>query len=440
LTNIIQASHDLRVSWKGDDDTEHFTLRCRNDEQLKLWENQINQLITAGRRRTGSGAGNSTSPAMARLHTGASEPSNLVTFQNNDYSNVKQPSLSSRSSIPHTGHPDANGFEPDDESDYMYTPSVYSGVSSGRGTPMGGRRAGAQSMPPERDFPPGYERPRARTEDYMGAVMQQWRVHGNSMPPPPPPATSVYSQRPTAGRMSSNLSSASDGTSIRGSLRTQQSMNKLRGAYETDATGDKVARSASAASGRSYSSQGSGSRMRSASISSPHSTKPPQIPPPLPAGYVSYQTGEARVLKRDSNSSNSTDHSSDFSLQQSGSPVTQYGSSDSSLMPSSTLRHVMSTMTLPNGGKSSTAPPNVKVKVHYKEDLFVIIVHRTTDYLELIDKVGKKIRLCGGRKEGSALRIKYRDEDGDMISLGSNEDVQMAFETSRTGQVTLFVS
>jgi len=86
---------------------------------------------------------------------------------------------------------------------------------------------------------------------------------------------------------------------------------------------------------------------------------------------------------------------------------------------------------------------SVKVKVHYKEDLFVIIVNRTTDYDDLVDKVAKKIRLCGGRKEGTALRIKYRDEDGDMVSLGSNEDVQMAFDTSRSaagGQVTLFVS
>jgi cell division control protein 24 len=101
-------------------------------------------------------------------------------------------------------------------------------------------------------------------------------------------------------------------------------------------------------------------------------------------------------------------------------------------------------MTLPSGGaKTPTTTATVKVKVHYKEDLFVIIVNRTTDFQELLDKVGKKIRLCGGRKEGTALRIKYRDEDGDMVSLGSNEDVQMAFETSRSstgGQVILFVT
>jgi cell division control protein 24 len=72
----------------------------------------------------------------------------------------------------------------------------------------------------------------------------------------------------------------------------------------------------------------------------------------------------------------------------------------------------------------------------------VIIVNRHTDYQDLVEKVGKKIRLCGGRRDGGPLRVKYQDEDGDLVSLGSNEDVQMAFDTSRLGpgaQVTLFV-
>jgi len=159
--------------------------------------------------------------------------------------------------------------------------------------------------------------------------------------------------------------------------------------------------------------------------------------------YPSQQSVDGRGIKRDSNSSNSTEHSSDFSAQQSASPVTPFASSDSSLAHG-TLRHAMSNMTLSNGNKpATTGPLTVKVKVHYNEDLFVIIVNRHTDFQELVDKVGKKIRLCGGRKDGSALRIRYRDEDGDYVSLGSNEDVQMAFDTSRVstgGQVTLYVA
>jgi len=82
----------------------------------------------------------------------------------------------------------------------------------------------------------------------------------------------------------------------------------------------------------------------------------------------------------------------------------------------------------------------VKVKVHYLEDIFVIQVPRTTEYEELVERVGKKIRLCGPRRDDGPLRVKYKDEDGDLVSLGSTEDVQMAFESFRPGsQVTLYV-
>jgi len=83
---------------------------------------------------------------------------------------------------------------------------------------------------------------------------------------------------------------------------------------------------------------------------------------------------------------------------------------------------------------------NVKVKVHFHEDIFVIAVSRHVEYEELLDRVGKKIRLCGPRRDDGPLRVKYKDEDGDLVSLGSTEDVQMAFESMRPGtQVTLFV-
>jgi cell division control protein 24 len=85
--------------------------------------------------------------------------------------------------------------------------------------------------------------------------------------------------------------------------------------------------------------------------------------------------------------------------------------------------------------------PPVKVKVHFHEDIFVIQVHRATEYGDLVQQVGRKIRLCGPRRDDGPLRVKYRDEDGDMVSLGSTEDVQMAFEQYRPGgQVTLFVT
>lgn len=86
--------------------------------------------------------------------------------------------------------------------------------------------------------------------------------------------------------------------------------------------------------------------------------------------------------------------------------------------------------------------PPVKIKVYWLDDLFVIMVPRATSFSELVQRVQKKIRLCGGGNTDGPLRLRYDDEDGDRISLSTDEELQMAFDMtlSRTnGQLTLRV-
>lgn len=82
--------------------------------------------------------------------------------------------------------------------------------------------------------------------------------------------------------------------------------------------------------------------------------------------------------------------------------------------------------------------PPVRVKVHYGEDLFMISVPRSTEYEDLVEKVGKKIRLCGPRRGNGPPRLKYQDEDGDFVTLATTEDVQLAFDMAG-GALTLHV-
>lgn len=125
------------------------------------------------------------------------------------------------------------------------------------------------------------------------------------------------------------------------------------------------------------------------------------------------------------------------------SPITPFGSSDSNISGMLHAKQGMQTPTayghhqkhpsLTNNQVNVTGLPPMKIKVHYRTDLFIIAVPRTVTYDDLADKVGKKIRLCGGdRPENALLKIKYKDEEGDLISLGSNDDVQMAFDTPAT--------
>lgn len=80
----------------------------------------------------------------------------------------------------------------------------------------------------------------------------------------------------------------------------------------------------------------------------------------------------------------------------------------------------------------ANAASAVRVKVTFGEDTFVVVVLDSISYGELLDKILKKIRLCGRSGiEASHLRLRYQDEDGDRILITSEEDVAMAFEAVR---------
>ncbi|GAA5872747.1 hypothetical protein JCM1840_004507 [Sporobolomyces johnsonii] len=150
--------------------------------------------------------------------------------------------------------------------------------------------------------------------------------------------------------------------------------------------------------------------------------------------------------KRFSSSSNGTDRTSASSAHSGGLPYSSATSPASthpgSLPPSAGLPPVPGCANgrsahLSTGASPSLAPSAVavRVKVFFGEDTFVVVVLDSVPHAELVDKVLKKIRLCGGdraRVDAGALKLKYQDEDGDRIVMTSQEDVGMAFETAKS--------
>ena len=243
--------------------------------------------------------------------------------------------------------------------------------------------------------------------------------------------------RPQPPRLNSNVSEASFGNGVsQHRLRSQFSINRLNSQYDDE--GGRASPIAVAPP----------RQMRSRSASQPSAYQPPVHngpPPPLPNNGAWEPKGSvsADSSKRGSSSSQSTGDSSEYSPH-SQSPITPFGSSDSSLAGSAlrngSTRH-KGVPHLQGVNQPVHLPALVKVKVHFLEDIFVIQVPRSTGYEELVERVGRKIRLCGPRRDDGPLRVKYIDEDGDQVSIGSSEDVQMAFETMRPGnQITLVVS
>ncbi|KAF9071665.1 hypothetical protein BDP27DRAFT_1418775 [Rhodocollybia butyracea] len=413
----IPSQYPLAVWWKGDDDLEYFTLRCRREDQMRQWESTINRLIREAAQRRASERGfsrltnNSTNPRLNPQNSAPLYPTasfNGATSRSRAGSVYEREQSSSGISNGYggpQGYPPHNGFDVEaDEDDYEdYPPASAQYAASGRGTPIG--QGPRRVMASERD-------------SYLDTV----------------PSGVPASARPITPRLNSNLSGmsaqsdASFGNIVNGPrsarppLRSQFSSTKLRTGYESGDYRNGIPPTPAPAYVGNPPNPPPLNRSRSASQPTAYAPKTVPPPPPLPTSQWNPRPNvSVSSSKRGSGSSESTGESSDYSPN-SSSPITPYGSSESSL-----------------AGVGSGPP--VKVKVHFHEDIFVIQVSRVTEYDELVEKVGRKIRLCGPRRDDGPLRVKYRDEDGDMVSLGSTEDVQMAFEQYRPGgQVTLFVT
>lgn len=171
------------------------------------------------------------------------------------------------------------------------------------------------------------------------------------------------------------------------------------------------------------------SMYRSRSASSTHAYQPQpngrysESPP-------SHDDPSGAYRKRESDSSHATDRSSTSASQGGHSGrrgAVSSGTSSATSFPSPAHSH-------PSSVGTAVAANAIRVKVFFGEDTFVVVVLDTATYAELVDKVIGKIRLCGAansKAETTALRLRYRDEDGDRISITSEEDVAMAFETAK---------
>jgi len=419
------GSYSLNISWKGDDDLEFFTLRCRNEEQVKQWETAVNRLIERVAKRRASERSNSR---LAYFSSPTGYPSSHLRNGTHDRvssvhpTSIVSPHLYANGSRPYRhpydehavgngigGHasgpsdyPPDDGFDPDDDmEDY---PATDISPTSGRATPLDGR-LGATT--PVLDHYIGYERPRAHTEDSNGPALSQWRSNVPGLPSGPSPRMPVsrMAAMSYASEPAYNTGSRSATPGGRPPLRNQYSSSRLRPPYEN---GEQ----SGATSPATHPLPSHVSRTRSAS--QPSVYVPKTAPPPLPSsGWDRVQGSTSTTTKRSSSSSQSTGEDSAYSPNGS-SPLTPFGSSDSSLSGAVGRSSI----------SSYDAP--VKVKVHFGSDIFVIQVSRATEYGELVERVGKKIRLCGPRRDDGPLRVKYEDEEGDLISMRSTEDVEMA--------------
>ncbi|KDE06306.1 hypothetical protein MVLG_03346 [Microbotryum lychnidis-dioicae p1A1 Lamole] len=475
----------LDVRWRGDVAEEAFTMRCRTEELLKQWQRTITKAVEeaplrrrqahlSGGRRSERGM---NSPISQFPQTPMTEFSPSIGPSGyafgNDWNSSQASSMAVRSSNPY-----ANEFEDDLDENYQNQ------TESGRSTPsLHGyagslpRRAGVatRSLPAEQRGAPGdpANRPRAQTQDSSSALINEWRIQTPSLPRG---AASAYPNdrnvRPSASnhqlrsQQSTEWGSAyprgpgqidQDGGhdySGRPPLRHQASAAPMQrqGSYGTTAVPQAPAmlrnRSASSPNMHQQQQQQFGGAMTTSTSAADQEWSSRNGASSHPYAYASTngegnskkqpgatnsgastlasQSSASTHMKRFSSSSNHTDRSSTTSNTSAG-PIYSNATSPVSSAPHPPLPHDAAR------SNSVSAPSSaVRVKVTYSEDTFVVVVLATVSYAELLDKVLKKIRLCGRTlQDASFLRLKYLDEDGDKIAITSDEDVLMAMEDVR---------
>lgn len=90
---------------------------------------------------------------------------------------------------------------------------------------------------------------------------------------------------------------------------------------------------------------------------------------------------------------------------------------------------------------TSSISGSVKIKLNYNDGIYVVMCSTEDLFYDLMDKVERKIRLVANLQPNDVLRLKYQDEDGDLITINSDDDVQMAFESrGNLNTINLFVS
>ncbi|KAF3119386.1 hypothetical protein TWF703_003357 [Orbilia oligospora] len=418
-----KGSYTLQIFWKGDPGVENFIIRQRNEELLKQWNNLLHRQVALWKR----------DDAPAKSDRPARFPTSNTEFIWTAGADVPRPT--------------EDGVSSDDDDE----------EEEEQGEPEGAQAPRNESLA---KYPPGGSQaafPPPKQPKYPISSSNQYIQSQTTTP--------LSAATPTNG-MSYFSPSESPMPTPQGRQTSGQYPFPKQGGHENGA-----------AMARSTSREGSGQRIQRPSlpgIAQPQSTTqqnrmrsasspnihplPASSPlgranalgtPPLPntAGYPT----PSRMISQSPSLYSHVQHLNTLPENPRASGMAHISTMHQDYIP----RNGTPPMEALRVGDTASLPamrqmpvPSLKVKVSYITDMFVIIVPQNIGYTQLMDRIERKVRLCGGATYSSnnPLRVRYQDEDGDYITVNSDEDVQMAIESRFHGgeesmnAVTLFVA
>lgn len=96
-------------------------------------------------------------------------------------------------------------------------------------------------------------------------------------------------------------------------------------------------------------------------------------------------------------------------------------------------------MSPPLGSANSTGdddlPNQLKVKVNCDGNYVTLVAGYNIKYQTLVDRIDAKVgRFSNNAISQGTMRLRYRDEDGDLVTIEGDEDVRLAFQEWREAQ------
>jgi cell division control protein 24 len=88
-----------------------------------------------------------------------------------------------------------------------------------------------------------------------------------------------------------------------------------------------------------------------------------------------------------------------------------------------------------SGDSEVSLPTQLKVKVNCDGNYVTLVVAFNITYQSLIDRIDAKVgRFSNNAIARGTMRLRYRDEDGDFVTIESDDDIQIAFQEWREAQ------
>ncbi|CAO3595175.1 unnamed protein product [Absidia cylindrospora] len=402
-----QGVWTLNVEYK-DREVENFSVRYRNEEQLKLWEATLNKMTMYNK---------SSVPNTHLMSMPPTQPGHISYFDDEDEEDDE--------------------FDDDDEDEYHPARSrsnsisaqlhharskmgLGEGSSSGSAASNGGGSGNSSNKTSPRAYAtkPGMNLsplPRSSSSITTSNTNHDGLSTDHGFYPASPPPSKPSS--PTTPRVVSSTSSSPNTNNKSSPLWQRQAHEDVNGHLTDIATkfmDDTPKGRSFSHSAASYSPTGMGPTSTSVSAASLSNRVRSQSSPNI------HKNGPHQWDDLPQVPINSRIYYQEQQQQQRSPPLTSIST---------------------NGGSSPIAMDTLKIKLSYNDGIYVIVCSMDIRFMDLMEKVEKKIKLVANLQPNDILRLKYQDEDEDFITINSDDDVQMAFESrGASSTINLFVS